>query len=165
MPLIACLSNGDKVQSTRTCILDLPNLPAGARAAHYIPSLVSHLLLSVVTMCNAACTVTFTKINCTIGYHGQTIICGNKCTRTGLWMVPLTKNAGDQAASPSATSNHAPLTTLPTTALVTNIDATSSAAKYAHYIHQIMCFPPASTLLRVKEYSRAEGVSPKFGVA
>jgi hypothetical protein len=95
VPLIARPPNGDKVQPTHTCTLDLPDLLAGARSAHVIPSLVSHLLLSVVTMCNAGCTVTFTKINCTISYHGCTIICGHKCTRTGLWMVPLTKNAGD----------------------------------------------------------------------
>jgi hypothetical protein len=62
VPLIARLPNGDKVQLTHTT-LDLPDLPAGAQAAHVIPSLASHLLLSVVTMCNAGCMVTYTKIN------------------------------------------------------------------------------------------------------
>jgi hypothetical protein len=76
------------VQSTHTCTLDLLDLPAGARAAHIIPGLASHSLLSVVTM-YAGCTVTFTKINCTITYRGRTIICGHKCTHTGLWMIPL----------------------------------------------------------------------------
>jgi hypothetical protein len=114
--LIVHLPNGDKVQSTPTCNLDLPDLPDGARVAHVIPNLASHSLLSVVTMCNAKCLVTFTKINCTISYRIQTTICGNKCTQTGFRMVPLTKNAGDQAASPSATTNHAPLTTPPTAA-------------------------------------------------
>jgi hypothetical protein len=98
-------------------------------------------------MCNARCTVTFKKINCTISYCSRTIICGNKCTHTGLWMVPLTKNAGDQAASPSATTNHVPLTTPSTVALAVNVDATSSTTEYARYIHQIMCSLPASTLL------------------
>jgi hypothetical protein len=89
VPLIARLPNGDKVQSTHTCTLNLPALPVGARVAHIIPGLVSHSLLSVVTMCNAGYMVAFTKINCTIAYHGRTIICGHKCTCTGLWMVPL----------------------------------------------------------------------------
>ncbi len=70
VPLIACLPNGNKVQSTHTCTLDLPALPVGTRAAHIIPSLASHSLLSIVTMCNAGCTVTFTKIYCTITYCG-----------------------------------------------------------------------------------------------
>jgi hypothetical protein len=78
VPLIARLPNSDKVQSTHTCNLDLPDLPAGTQAAHVIPGLATHLLLSVITMCNAGCTVTFTKINFTISYRGRTIICGNK---------------------------------------------------------------------------------------
>jgi hypothetical protein len=35
----------------------------------------------------------------------------------------------------------------PTVAMVANIDATSSTAKYAHYIHQTLCSPTAATLL------------------
>jgi hypothetical protein len=39
IPLVARLPNGDRVQSTHTCTLDLPELPAAARNAHIIPSL------------------------------------------------------------------------------------------------------------------------------
>ena len=62
VPLIARLPNGDKVQSMHTCTLDLPDLPDGARAAHIIPGLGSHSLLSIVTMCNAGCTVNKTPL-------------------------------------------------------------------------------------------------------
>jgi hypothetical protein len=61
VPLIAHLPNGDKVQLTHTYTLNQPDLPAGTRAAHIIPGLVSHSLLSIVTMCSAGCMVTFTK--------------------------------------------------------------------------------------------------------
>jgi hypothetical protein len=37
VPLIAYLPNSDKVQSTHTCTLDLPDLPAGVQVAHIIP--------------------------------------------------------------------------------------------------------------------------------
>ena len=37
--------------------------------------------------------------------------------------------------------------------MATNIDATSSTAKYARYIHQLLCSPPTSTLLRALEQS------------
>jgi hypothetical protein len=80
----------------------------------------------------------------------------------GLWMVPLTKNAGDQAASPTATYNHAPQTATPTAALAAKVDATSSAAKYACYIHQIMCSPPASTLLGALDHSKEPATIPSF---
>jgi hypothetical protein len=110
-------------------------------------------------MYNAGCTVTFTKINCTISYRGRTIICGNKCTRMGLWMIPFT-NPGVQATSPSATTTHAPLRISSTAAVTANIDAMSSTAKYARYIHQIMCSPLASTLLWALDLSEELATIP-----
>jgi hypothetical protein len=155
VPLIAHLPNGDKVQSTHTYTLDLvPELPAGAQAAHIILGLASHSLLSVITICNAGCTVTFTKINCAIAYCGRTIICGHKCTRTRLSMVPITKNTGNQATSP------VPPTAAPTSAVAANVNATSSAAKNARYIHQCLCSLPAATLLRALNHSEELAAIP-----
>jgi hypothetical protein len=139
-PIIARLPNGDQVHSTHTCTLNIPLLPPGVQGAHIIPGLASHSLLSIITMCNAGCTVTFSKIRCTIVYRGNTIVCGHKCTRTGLWMIPLT---------PELTM---PPTSMPTTCptsikLAANVNTTSSAAKYARYVHQLLCSPPAATLL------------------
>jgi hypothetical protein len=86
------------------------------------------------------CTITFTKIGCTIVYCGQTIVCGHKCTRTGLWMIPLTPWS---PTAPTALSAINP----PSIAITANVNATSSAAKYARYVHQLLCYPPATTLL------------------
>jgi hypothetical protein len=144
---------------THTCTLDLPNLPAGARAAHIIPGLASHSLLSVVTMCNAGCTVTFTKINCTITYRGRTIICGHKFTHAGLWMIPLRAH-DSQAANPPGSIDHTPPTAVPTFAIAANVDATLSAAEYARYIHQFMCSPPSATLLRALDRSEELTIIP-----
>jgi hypothetical protein len=92
-----------------------------------------------LSQCATRDAVTFSKIGCTIVYHGRTIICGHKCTRTGLWMIPL-----------------AEITTLPTSMpttspisikLAANIDTTSLATKYAQCVHQLLCSPPAATLL------------------
>ncbi len=136
MPSIACLLYGARVHSTHTCTLDIPSLPPNARPAHIIPGLASHSLLSVVTLCNAGCTVHFTKIGCTIVYQKGAIVCGHKCTRTGLWMIPLSKDA----KAPPADFH-------PTVAMAANIDATPSTAEYARYIHQTLCSPTAATLL------------------
>jgi hypothetical protein len=75
------------------------------------------------------------------------------------------KNAGYQAVSPAATTNHAPLITPSTTALAANVDATSSTAEYARYIHQIMCFPPASTLLQGLDLSEELAAIPGITTA
>jgi hypothetical protein len=36
---------------------------------------------------------------------------------------------------------------LPSYAMAANVDATSSVAEYARYVHQLLCSPPAATLL------------------
>jgi hypothetical protein len=139
VPIIARLPNGDQVHSTHTCTLDIPSLPPGAHTAHIIPNLALHLLLSIITMCNMGCTITIYKIGCTIVYHGRMIICGHKCTRTGLWMIPL--------AEFTTPPNSMPTTSPIPIELAANINATSLAATYAQYVHQLLCSPPAATLL------------------
>jgi hypothetical protein len=135
-PIIVRLPNGERVHSTHTCTINIPSLPPRARAAHIIPGLASHSLLSIVSLCNAGCTIHFTKIGCTIIYCGRTIICGHKCTRMGLWMIPLSEDTSPPPANFQ-----------PTIAMAANVDATSSAAKYARYVHQLLCLPLAATLL------------------
>ncbi len=140
MPIVAHLTNGECVCSTHTCTFYIPLLPPGACTAHIIPGLALHSLLSVVTMCNVGCTITFTKIGCTIVYCNQTIVCVHKCTQTGLWMTPLTPWS---PTAPTALSTINP----PSNAMAANVHTTSSAAKYAHYVHQLLCFSSAATLL------------------
>ena len=82
------------------------------------------------------------KINCTIVYRGRTIICGHKCTKTGLWMVPLKCSDAQATAQPAVSSKHTHPTAESTMAIAANVDATSSAAEYARYIHQCICSPP-----------------------
>jgi hypothetical protein len=126
-------------------------LPPGAHAAHIIPSLASHSLLSIMTMCNTGCTIS------TIMYCGQTILCGHKCTRTRLWMIPLTPWS---PAAPTALS----AINLPTNAMAANVNATFSATKYACYVHQLLCPPLAATLLHAlaasTELITIQGLTP-----
>jgi hypothetical protein len=140
-----------------TCTLNIPSLPPGAYAAHIITGLALHSLLSVVTMCNAGCTITFTKIGCTIVHCGQSIVCGCKCTLTGLWMSPLTPWS---LSAPTALST----INLPFIAMAASVDATSSAAKYAHYVHQLLCPHLAATLLHAlttsTELTNIPGLTP-----
>jgi len=154
-PIVARLPNGERVTSTHTCTLDIPALPVAARLAHIIPNLASHSLISVVTLCNAGCNITFGKIGCTISYRGRTVLCANKCTRTGLWMIPLT------ATPPPASPTTAPTTDLPI-AIAANVDATSTAAEYARFIYQVLCSPTAATLLWALERSKELVTIPGF---
>ncbi len=124
IPLVACLSNSEQVSSTHTCMLNLPTLPTQAQMAHIIPGLATHSLLLVITLCNAGCSVIFTKIGCTIAYLWCTIMRSHKCTWTGLWMIPLTGH-------PTPTPMSEPTALQPTIAIAAKVDSKSSAAKYA----------------------------------
>jgi hypothetical protein len=78
-------------------------------------------------------------------------------------MVPL-KETNAQAANPPISSAPTTPTATPTFAIAANVDATSSAAKYAHYINQCMCSPPSATLLgaldRSEELATILGLTP-----
>ena len=116
-PIVARLPNGECMTSTHTCTLDIPALPAAACQAHIIPNLASYSLISVVTLCNAGCNIMFTKIGCTILHRGRMVLCANKCTRTGLWLIPLASTA---TMTPSDT-----LAAHPPTKIAANTEATS----------------------------------------
>ena len=88
-PLRISLPNGYQVQSTHTCTLALPQLPAKARFGHIVPGLAAYLLLSVVNLCDAGYDVAFTKIAFTVRMQGPVLMTGRKDTKTGLWVLLL----------------------------------------------------------------------------
>ncbi len=88
-PLNVQIPNGEMVSTTHTCELDLPKLPPAARQGHILPGIASHSLHSEVRLCNAGCKVSFTMIECIVEYRERIVLKGRKCTRTGLWTVPL----------------------------------------------------------------------------
>ena len=67
------LPNGEKIQSTHTCLLDLPQLPLAARKAHIFPGLASNALLSIGMLCDNGCDAIFTSTNVTIRHGNSTI--------------------------------------------------------------------------------------------
>ena len=149
-PLIVKIPDGANIQSTHICTLAIPQLPAKAREGHIIPGLASHSLMSVVKLCNAGCEVTFTKIDCKVKYRGKVVLQGYKCTRTGLWMVPLdTSSAVPSTPSTSSTSSTEAVHHVQTVQqYAANLIPTSSREELAMYYHQCLCSPPKSTLLK-----------------
>ena len=98
-PLTIKLPNGATVKSSHTANIALPQLPPMARIAHIVPGLASHSLVSVVKLCNAGCQVKIDDISCEVHYRGRVVIKCSKCTKTGLWMLPLTESASELAGS------------------------------------------------------------------
>ena len=94
--ITAKLPDGRSVTTTRKGRIRWRDLPKKARWAHKLPGLATHSLISVTTLCDAGCTVNFTKIGCHVTYRGKTILCGRKCKKSGLWMIPLADDATNE---------------------------------------------------------------------
>ena len=160
-PLQVTIPNGAQVRSTHTCTSQLPGIPEKGRFGHILPGLARHSLISVVHLCNAGCKVTFTKTECIVKYRGREVLRGQKCTRTGLWMVHLnpaeetvteTRNPEEEEAQ-QITLEYGKSHVWEFAASViqeyaANIIPTSSKAELAMYYHQCFGSPPKSTMLK-----------------
>ena len=138
-PLSIQLPDGASVTSSHTCLLDIPQLPKAARIAHIVPGLHNRSLVSVVKLCNAGCEVRMNDISCVVKCRGKPDIQCRKCTKTGLWMIPLTATADINA------------TTAPQAQEALDIACsayqTSTKAELAQYHHQSLFSPPETTVI------------------
>ena len=168
-PLTVSLPDGNKIHSTHTGLINIPRVPRCGRVGHVIPGLSKYSLVSVVVLCNAGCDVMFTKIGVTVKYRGRIVLNGKKCTRTGLWMVPLIDTSPpkiEENTTCDTTTTNKKSTYNTTkhdhqknrndmnigrqehTNLANALIPTSTRAELAQYYHQCMGSPPKSALLR-----------------
>ena len=72
-PITITLPNGKVIQSTHTCNLDIPWLPAQITEAHIVPGLAHASLISTRKFCNAGCKVVFDMSECRV-YHNRKMV-------------------------------------------------------------------------------------------
>ena len=63
--------------------------------------MTGYSLVSVVKLCNAGCKVHTTDISCHVIFRGKVVVECHKCTKTGLWMMPLEDLQQEDACSKS----------------------------------------------------------------
>ena len=85
-PMVVAYADGAKIISREEGLLDLPELPDKVRRCYIFQGLASHLLTSVVKLCDAGCKVSFTKfgVGVQVRYRGRFILYSSNCTKTGL---------------------------------------------------------------------------------
>jgi hypothetical protein len=88
-PITVRMPNGDGIQSSHTCLLNLPALPPGSTKAHILPGLASHSLLSIAKFCDNGCVVQFSRNRCRILQDNNVILDGPHDPTTNLWLLPL----------------------------------------------------------------------------
>lgn len=77
--------------STHQAELPIPALPLTAPMAHIVPKLQSHLLVSIGTLWDVGCDVTFTTTTVTVKHKYDIVLTGTH-TPSGLWhfAIPTT---------------------------------------------------------------------------
>ena len=88
-PIKIVLPDGDTIQSTHECELDIPALPAKARIAHIVPGLAHTSLISIRVLCDAGCAVYYDEDECQVHYKKRLIWTGQREPTTKLWVFPL----------------------------------------------------------------------------
>ncbi|GKZ00135.1 hypothetical protein MPSEU_000966800 [Mayamaea pseudoterrestris] len=88
-PLAIQTPNGTLMHSTHEATLNIPGLPESATKAHIVPALSTHSLLSLGTLCDAGCLISFDKERVLVHYQEELILSGARCPTTGLWQMEL----------------------------------------------------------------------------
>ena len=147
-PLSINLPDGAKVQSTHCCDIAIPGLPT-VLTGHIVPSLTIASLIGIRVLCDAGCTVNFSKNHCDIMYNNKCIMMGFKDKATDLWTLPI------QAIQQQPSHLHRKQRVQ---SQATHEPATAHSASFAHSIrqralkvrfaHQALCNPKISKLLK-----------------
>jgi hypothetical protein len=88
-PLKIKLPEGNFIESTHTCNLDIPWLPTNVTEAHIVPGLQHSSLISTRKFCDAGCKVIFETEECKVFYKNELVLSGIRDEATGLWKVPI----------------------------------------------------------------------------
>ena len=139
-PITITLPDGATLQSTHTCNLDIPWLPATVTAAHIVPGLAHSSLISTRRFCDAGYTVAYDADKCIVSKDGRTVLVGQRDTATRLWHLPINPRTSQPAAS-------TPLPP-PPEHQVNNVHTIHHIQNRVKYMHQAFFCPPHQTLIR-----------------
>ena len=140
-PISITLPDGATLQSTHTCNLDIPWLPATVTAAHIVPGLSHSSLIATRRFCDAGYTVAYDANKCTVAKGGITVLVGHRDPTTQLWHLPINPQT-PHPASPT------PTLLPPPEHQVNNVHTIPHIQNRVKYMHQAFFCPPHQTLLR-----------------
>jgi hypothetical protein len=144
-PITITLPDGNKIQSSHTCNLDIPWLPDAIMASHIVPQLSHTSLLATRKFCDNGCKVTFTKTMCKVTIDGTTVLEGPRDHQTKLWHLPINPTDTRTPIPPNRLEKH------PTTHRAMNAYTLPTKQQALKYMHQILFCPPIPTLIAAIE--------------
>ncbi len=106
-------------------------------------------LIGIRVLCDAGCTVVFTKAKCDIIYNGKIILRGYKDPSTDLWTLPInamTEDSNGKVGKPHR--NPSIIDNSERVDLATFTHSIRMRANSVMFAHQSLCNPKISTLLK-----------------
>jgi hypothetical protein len=143
-PIRITLPDGNKIQSSHTCNLDIPWLPHEITAGHIVPKLTHTSLLATRQFCDHGCEVTFTKKVCKVTLGGKTVLQGPRDPHTKLWHLPINPTATQDPVPPNRPATN-------TAHIAMNAYTMPTKQQALKYIHQTLFCPPIPTLIAAIE--------------
>jgi hypothetical protein len=140
-PLIINLPDGEQLQSSHTCELDITWLPRAARIAHIVPGLQHTSLISIKVLCDAGCKVSYDDEKCKVYFRNKLVWHGGREPTTQLWVLPLCPKQADLPNLHDIVCAKAQIH------CANNPFTTTSKAALIRYLHQALFSPRKATLL------------------
>ena len=140
-PFTINLLDGDHINSTHICQLDILWLQEKSKESHIVPRLVHASLVSIKVLCGAGCNVEYDTNECRVIYKDKKIWNGNIEPSKGLWVLPLNPTLEFKLSM-----NH--MQYIPTKEVASNAHTIKSKRSLINYLHQCLFWPPKKTLLK-----------------
>jgi hypothetical protein len=145
--IFVMLPNGDRIQSTHTALLPLPQLPLAARHAHIFLALRNRALLSIGQFCDIGFEAIFTANHVTLRRNGIGELCGDHDHNSGLWNIRLSNPPMPTPLS-SAFPATAPTHTMLVCEHANNVHEMRNQSDLVAYLHRACFSPTKSTWLK-----------------
>jgi hypothetical protein len=151
-PLTVNLPDGRRIKSTHVCDVNIPHLPT--LTGHIIPELKIASLMGIRPLCKVGCKVIFDDKTCHVVYNEKVILRGYKDPATDLWTLPIPKAGMLTTPSqinlprPCPSICRAPHSRTEQFDGISFLHSVRTRANNVKFVHQALCNPKISTLLR-----------------
>jgi hypothetical protein len=160
-PLTVNLPDGRRIKSTHVCDVNIPHLPT--LTGHIIPELKIASLMGIHPLYKVGCKVIFDDKTCNVVYNGNVILRGYKDPATDLWTLPipraimLTTPSQNNLPRPCPSIGRAPHSRPEEFEGASFLHSVRTRANNVKFVHQSLCNPKISTLLRATRQGFLKG--------
>ena len=157
------IPDGGSMETTRTLELLLPKWPAAARKGYRVPNITNNLV-AVSELCDAGCTVFFTKHGVEIEFEGEVIGRGWRDQKTRLWRISITSEGGERITPSTPKEEWDPTSGIVFQATANAVHECTGKEQVARYFHASLGSHPKSTLVAAAKAGYLRGC-PGFDAA